>query len=479
MQRMSAWCLVLAVLLAGVLPLACHAEEDDRPPNVVVFFADDLGYADLSCFGSERCATPNLDRLAKNGARLTSFYVASAACTPSRAALMTGCYPVRVSMPQVIGPGSRVVLNHQETTIAEMLKPLGYATAAVGKWHLGDGPGNLPTDHGFDEYLGLPYSNDMWPFHYGDHDRGAIGNPNWPDLPLLDGHEAIELNPRQETLTPRYNARALDFIERSKDRPFLLYYAHSHPHVPIAASDTFKGKTGKGLYADMILEIDDSVGQVVAKLEELGLAQNTLIVFSSDNGPWEMFGDHAGEVGPLRGSKGMTFEGGMRVPFVAYWPGTIPAGTESDEVASAMDLLPTIAAITGADLPDVTIDGHDIGPILRGEPGAVSPYDAFFYYYPAELQAVRVGDWKLHVPHNHRTVPRIGNDGNPGRQGRGRIELSLYNLATDPGETTNLAEQHPEKVAELLEHIERARTELGDSITRRKGSGVRPPGRRE
>lgn len=466
------------LFVAVLMPATTAASVQDRPPNIVIFFADDMGYADLSCFGSTVSTTPNLDRLAKDGAKLTSFYVASPACTPSRAALMTGCYPVRVSMPQVIGPGSKVVLNHDETTIAELLKSAGYATAAIGKWHLGDGENNLPTAHGFDEYLGLPYSNDMWPYHYGDHDRGLIGNPNWPDLPLIEGTEPIELNPRQESLTPRYNQRALDFITRSKDQPFFLYYAHSHPHVPIAASDQFKGKTGNGLYADMILEIDDSVGQVVAKLEELNLAENTLVIFTSDNGPWAMFGNHAGEAGPFRGSKGMCFEGGMRVPCVAYWPGTIPPGTESDQLTTAMDLLPTVAALAGAQLPGVTIDGHDIAPILLGKTDAKTPYDAFFYYYPGELHAVRVGDWKLHVPHNHRTVPEIGNDGNPGRQAQARIELSLYNLATDPAETTNLANQHPEKVAELLKHIEHARTELGDTLTNRKGKGVRPAGRR-
>lgn len=260
-------------LLCCAVACSSTSRPADRPPNVVIFFADDMGYADLSSYGSTICTTPNLDKLAQRGMRFTSFYVAASVCSPSRAALLTGCYPQRVSIPSVMGPKSKHGLNPGETTFAELVKPKGYATAAIGKWHLGHLPQHLPMAHGFDEYFGLPYSNDMWPWHYGDQDRGLIGNPNWPDLPVIDGEETIETNPRQDSLTPRYTKRALDFIDRSKDGPFLLYFAYSHPHIPIAASERFKGSTGKGLYADMIAEIDDSVGQVVNRIEALGLSE--------------------------------------------------------------------------------------------------------------------------------------------------------------------------------------------------------------
>lgn len=477
------------LFLAACLLVGCAAAPadrssgeagDDRPPNVIVFFADDMGYADLSCFGSEVCSTPRLDELAREGMRWTDFYSASPGCSPSRAALLTGCYPQRVGMPTILGPSSSHGLNPSETTIAELLRDRGYATAMVGKWHLGFGAKHLmPLEHGFDEYFGLPYSNDMWPYHYGDQDRGLIGNPNWPDLPVIDGHETVELNPRQESLTPRYTERALDFIDRSADRPFFLYFAYSHPHVPIAASDAFRGRTGKGLYADMVAEIDDSVGQVVDRLREHGIDDETLIIFTSDNGPWTRFGNHAGSTGPLRGDKGTTFEGGMRMPCVAWWPGRIPAGTVCREVATTMDVLPTVAALAGAGLPELKIDGHDIRPLLFGEDGATSPTDAFYYYWPGELQAVRVGNWKLHVPHEHRTVEEAGHDGTPGRQGKARIELSLFDLASDPGESVNLADSRPEVVAELMQLIERARADLGDTGTNNPGTGRRPSGRRD
>ncbi|MFK7790738.1 MAG: sulfatase [Phycisphaeraceae bacterium] len=446
-----------------------------NPPNVVIFFTDDMGYADLSSYGSTICTTPNLDKLAAQGMRFTSFYVSEAVCSASRSSLITGCYAQRVSIRGALGPGSKHGLHPDETTIAELVKPLGYATACFGKWHLGHTPHALPTSHGFDEYFGLPYSNDMWPYHYGDQDRGLIGNPNWPPLPVIDGTKTIETNPRQESLTPRYTKRALDFIDRKKDQPFLLYLAYSHPHVPIAASDTFKGSTGKGLYADMIAEIDDSVGQVVAKLDKLGLRENTLVIFASDNGPWTRFGNEAGETGPLRGDKGTAFEGGVRVPGIFSMPGTIPAGSETDALATTLDILPTIAAMTGAEMPALKIDGHNIAPLLKGKTSA-SPTDAFYYYYAGELHAVRVGDWKLHVPHKWRRVVTQGKDGQPGKQDFPKIGLSLYNLKDDIGESNNLTQAHPEVAERLMQVVEQARVELGDAITKRKGSEVRPHG---
>ncbi|MGB1125455.1 MAG: sulfatase family protein [Phycisphaeraceae bacterium] len=454
--------------------LACTSQATtDRPPNVVIFYTDDMGYADLSSYDSKICTTPNLDKLAASGMRFTSFYVSEAVCSASRSSLITGCYAQRISIRGALGPGSKHGLHPEETTIAELVKPLGYATAAFGKWHLGHTPHALPDQHGFDEYFGLPYSNDMWPWHYGDQDRGLIGNPNWPDLPVIDGTKTVETNPRQESLTPRYTKRALDFIDRKQDGPFLLYFAYSHPHVPIAASDKFKGSTGKGLYADMIAEIDDSAGQVVNKLEELGLRDNTLVVFASDNGPWTRFGNEAGETGPLRGDKGTAFEGGVRVPGIFSMPGTIPARQESAALASTMDILPTIAALTGAELPSRKIDGHNILPLLKGKTDK-SPHEAFYYYYGGELHAVRVGDWKLHTRHKWRKVVSKGKDGHPGKQAYPVIEQSLFNLKDDIGETTNVADQHPEVVEQLLKVVEQARSELGDRLTKRQGSEVRP-----
>ena len=454
-----------------------HAQAtEQRPPNIVIFFTDDMGYADLSCYGSTICTTPNLDKLAASGMRFTSFYVSEAVCSASRSSLITGCYAQRISIRGALGPKSQHGLHPDETTIAELVKPQGYATACFGKWHLGHLPKNLPTSHGFDEYFGLPYSNDMWPWHYGDQDRGLIGNPNWPPLPVIDGVKTIETNPRQDSLTPRYTQRALDFVDRNKDKPFLLYVAYSHPHVPIAASEKFKGSTGNGLYADMIAEIDDSVGQVVTKLDKLGLRENTLVIFASDNGPWTRFGNEAGETGPLRGDKGTAFEGGARVPGIFSMPGTIPAGQESDAIAATIDILPTIAAMTGAELPKLKIDGKNIAPLLRGETKQ-SPHHAYYFYYGGELHAVRVGDWKLHTRHKWRKVVTKGKDGYPGKQAYPIIEQSLFNLKDDIGESTNIADQHPQVVEALLKVVEQARAELGDRLTKRTGSSTREHGK--
>lgn len=448
-------------------------EEENRPPNFVLFFADDMGWGDVGCYEGSRCRTPHLDRLAAEGLRLTSFYVGSPACSPSRAALLTGCYPQRISLPEVLNPGSQRALHPAEETIAEMLQKRGYRTGAIGKWHLGDAPEDLPTQHGFETWTGLPYSNDMWPFHYGDHDRGLIGNPNWPDLPLYDRGQVVAYNPPQESLTPLYTKRAIEFVEQHRREPFFLYLAYSHPHVPIAASPAFRGRSGDGLYADMILEIDDSVGQVVEALEANGLREDTIVLFTSDNGPWTRFGDHAGTTGPWRGDKGTCFEGGMRMPAIFWGPGHIPGGRVSDHLMTAMDVLPTIQRVAGALRPALPIDGLDQSRLLLGKsPGRER--EAFYYYYPDELHAVRSGRWKLHLPHEHRTVVEAGQGGLPGKQGRASIELSLFDLESDPGETTNVAAAHPEVVERLLGHARNARAWFGDALTSYEGTQVRP-----
>jgi arylsulfatase A len=444
-----------------------------RPPNFVLIYADDLGYADVGPFsaGSKRPRpqTPNIDSIAAEGIRLTSFYTAQAVCSASRAALMTGSYSNRVGILGALNHTAEYGINANEMTLAEVLKQRGYATAIFGKWHLGHRKPFLPTHHGFDEYLGLPYSNDMWPRH---PERGSF----FPELPLIERDEVSKIDPDQSQLTTWYTERAVKFIEKHSQAPFFLYVPHSMPHVPLFVSDKFKGKTAGGLYGDVIAEIDWSVGQIVDAVRRAGIEDNTLIVFASDNGPWLSYGNHAGSAGPLRESKATAFEGGVRVPFVARWPGHIPTGTVSDVPAMTIDLLPTFAKLAGAPVPaDRIIDGRDIWPLLTGERS--EPHDALYFYWGSELHAVRSGTWKLHLPHPYQSLETSGNDGKPGKYVTKRIELSLFDLDADIGETKNVAESNPAVVKQLLEYAERAREDLGDSLTKRTGKNVRPAGK--
>jgi len=460
-----------AVVLTASLAVVpnVHSADAHRPPNVVLIFTDDQGYQDLGCYGSPKIRTPNIDRLAARGMRFTDFYDAAPVCTPSRAALMTGCYAQRVSLPAVIGPDSEIGINGDEITIAELLKDRGYATACIGKWHLGDHPTFLPPHHGFDLYFGLPYSNDMSPVpEHGSYVPAAM-KARFPPLPLFRGLEVIETEPDQSQLTRRYTEEAIEFITANQDRPFFLYLPHTMPHTPLFASERFKGRSPRGLYGDVVEEIDWSVGRIIQTLHQLGLEDSTLVIFTSDNGPWLAQGEDGGSALPLRGGKATTFEGGMRVPGVMYWPGTIPAGAFSREMVTTMDLLPTLAGLAGASAPtDRIIDGRDIWPILSGHPNARSPHEELFYYYKNELRAVRSGRWKLIVAHEYVTWPL------PDKH---RVPLSLYDLSTDIGETVNLAEERPDVVERLQALLERARDDLGDSLTNRQGRNVRPPGR--
>ena len=436
-----------AALLALPLLTACASLglEERRQPNFILIFVDDMGYGDLGCFGSEKNRTPALDRLADEGMRLTDFYVASSVCTPSRAALMTGCYPQRVGLHEdqnelcVLFPGAKKGINSRELTIAESLKDAGYATACFGKWHLGDQLEFLPTRHGFDEYYGIPYSNDMV----------ARTGPGRPPLPLMRGEFVIEAPADQDLLTKRYTEESVRFIREHADEPFFLYLPHAMVHLPLHASDEFRGKSANGIYGDAVEEIDASTGAIVATLEELGLAEDTVILFTSDNGS---NGGNGGSNGPLRGRKGQTWEGGQRVPCIAWWPGHIQAGTECAELTAAFDVYPTFAALAGAESP--SMDGRDLAPLLFSEEDAESPHEAFYYYQMDQLQAVRSGRWKLHLP----LADKQRNWG----KSEGAVKAQLFDLVAEIQEETNVIAEHPEVAARLSALAEAAREELGD-----------------
>jgi arylsulfatase A len=464
--------------LSLVVFFVCLSTVSAAPPNVVLIFADDLGYADLGCFGATKWKTPNLDRIAKEGVKFTDFHVSQPVCSASRASLMTGCYANRLGIHGALGPVATHGIHANETTIAEMLKAKGYATGMVGKWHLGHRPQFLPTQHGFDTYLGLPYSNDMWP-HHPEAKRGS-----YPTLPLMDGDKIINPDVKAEDqalLTEKYRDRAVSFIRENQAKPFFLYFAHTFPHVPLYVGQKFRGSSGAGgLYGDVIQEFDAAVGDILATLKATGTEDNTLVIFTSDNGPWLSYGNHAGTQGKLREGKGSVWEGGIRVPFVAKWPGKIPAGSVQSEPAMTIDLLPTLAKFTGAELPKLPIDGQDIGDLLIAKPGAKSPQEAYFHYYGQnELQAVRSGKWKLILPHSCRMIEdrAPGQDGKPAGYKQVPLDMMLFDLETDLGETKNVLEAHPDVVKKLLGHVEKARADMGDSLTKRIGSGTREPGR--
>lgn len=471
---------------AASLPLAalgssCRKESPppQRLPNIVLIFMDDMGYADVGCYGAVGYETPNIDRLAEQGMRFTSFYVAQAVCSASRAALLTGCYPNRVGIFGAYNDQANVGIHPEEETIAEVLKKKGYATACFGKWHLGHHHPFLPLQNGFDEYLGLPYSNDMWPVEY---DGTALPEGHrklrYPPLPLIEGNEKIaEIRTLedQDTLTTRYTERAVRFIEKNKDRPFFLYVPHTMVHTPLGVSNRFKGKSEQGKYGDVMMEVDWSVGEILRSLEIHGLDNDTLVIFTSDNGPWLNFGKHAGSAGPFREGKGTSWEGGVRVPCIMRWPGKIPSSTVCSKMAATMDVLPTLAAIAGAPLPENRIDGVNILSLLEGDSEA-EPRDHLYYYYGKQLQAVRQGRWKLHFPHGYRSYEGVepGKGGLPGPYAHGETGLELYDLEKDIGEKYDMAAEYPAVVERLIALGEIARKELGDGEL--LGEGVRHVG---
>jgi arylsulfatase A-like enzyme len=436
-------------------------------------FMDDMGYADIGAFGAKAYPTPHLDRMAKEGRKFTDFYVTQAVCSASRAGLLTGCYNVRIGINGALGPRSNFGLNPDETTIAEICKQQGYATACFGKWHLGHHKKFLPKQHGFDEYFGLPYSNDMWPYHPGVlHLPMEERLKKWPHLPLIDGNEVI--NPKvsgkdQEMLTTQYTERAVSFIEKNKDNPFFVYIPHGMVHVPLYVSDKFKGKSGAGLFGDVMMEVDWSVGEIMKVLRKNDLHENTLFVFTSDNGPWLNYGDHAGSASPLREGKGTMFDGGCREPTLAWWPGTIPENSECKEPAMTIDLLPTIAKLIDADLPKHRIDGKDISALLTGD--AKSPHEAYYFYYGNQLQAVRQGKWKLHFPHGYRTMAGKpgGTGGIPTNYSQAKIGLSLFDLHSDISESKNVKDKFP-KITNRLKS-------LGEKFNKELQKTKRPAGK--
>ncbi|MDR2147558.1 MAG: sulfatase [Tannerella sp.] len=470
-RNLSTACAGLLVCAAQPL-IAAEAEN----PNIVVIFLDDMGYGDLPVTGAIGYPMPNIDRLCNEGMRFTNFYAAQAVSSASRAGLMTGCYPNRIGFAGAIDHTATTGIAQSEETIAEVLKKKNYACGAFGKWHLGHHPQFLPTNNGFDVYYGLPYSNDMWTFH-------PQAGSYYPNLPMYEGVEIIDpdVTPEDQTqLTTNYTERAVRFMEQNRDKPFFVYLAHSMPHVPLYVSDKFKGKSQQGLYGDVMMEIDWSVGEILKALERLGLADNTLVIFASDHGPWLNYGNNAGSAGGLREGKGGIFEGGQRVPCIMRWTGKIPAGTICNQLASTIDLLPTFARITGAPLPSLPIDGVNILSLMTDTTVTVSPRTHFLYYYHKnDLIAVRNDRFKLVFEHKGRTYNfPPGNDGLPGHvEERHPFEKALYDMRRDPGERYNVIEQYPEVVEELMNVAAEARKDLGDDLTGEKGTGRRAVGR--
>jgi len=444
-------------------------EKNNNSPNIVFILADDLGYGDLSSYGSETIETINIDKLAENGVKLTSYYAAQPVCSASRAAILTGVYPNRIGIYNAFGPTSDSGISHNEYTLAEMLKDNGYKTGIFGKWHLGSKKEFFPTNHGFDEFYGILYSNDMWRWH-----------PEYPegypqDLLLYRNENALKEIIDQSNLTKDITTESINFIEKNKDNPFFLYIAHPQPHVPLFVSEDFEDLTGNGLYADVITEIDYSVGRVLDKIEEIGLTENTIVVFTSDNGPWLSYGNHSGSSGIYREGKGTTWEGGVRVPSIIKFPNGLKP-SEIDEPIMAIDWMPTFANITRSKLSQNKIDGKDIWPLLSGEVNQ-SPHEKLYFYYRVnELHSIRMNDWKIQFSRTYRSLngKKGGKDGIPVKYEMNLIDKNeLYNLKDDPQERIDVYDKFPEIAKKMEELAEKARVELGDNLKGRKGKGNR------
>ncbi len=456
---------------------------EKRPPNIILILMDDMGYGDLSCYGALDVQTPHLDKLASEGIRYTNFLSAQAVCSASRASLMTGCYSNRVGISGALFPNSKIGISKDEMTIAELLKQKSYATAIFGKWHLGDSKEFLPLQHGFDEYFGIPYSNDMWPVDYdGIPAKEGSNRAQFPPLKWINNNDQtneIKTLEDQAKITGTITDKAISFIKKNKSKPFFAYIPSPMPHVPINASKDFRGKSKQGLYGDVIQEIDYSVGRIMKTLKEEGLDKNTLVIFTSDNGPWLNFGNQAGSSGGFREGKGTTFEGGPRVPCIMRWAGTIQPGLVCNQLSSTIDILPTIASLTGTSLSNNKIDGVDLSSLIKGDMTA-SPRKNFLYYYRKNsLQAVRIDNWKLVFEHASRSYlnQAPGKDGFPGKSPENVVmPMALYDLRRDHGEVYDVKEFYPEIMQELIKLADDARKDLGDDLQNKAGVGNRMPG---
>lgn len=472
----------LVLLISWRYKMNEKSHGDEQPPNVVLIFMDDMGYGDPVCYGGGPYQTPNIDALAASGIRFTQFYAAQAVCTASRSALLTGCYPTRIGIHGAIGPNGKFALNPNEQTIAELLKDEGYKTAAIGKWHLGHKVPYLPLQQGFDEFYGLPYSNDMWPYDFnGERLKDtSFYKAKFPPLPLIEGNKTIKTVKSfedQDQLTTDYTTRAVDFIDRNKKNPFFLYLAHTMVHVPLGVSGKFKGKSGAGMFGDVMEEIDWSVGEVMNALAKNNLLENTIVIFTSDNGPWLSFGNHAGNTGGLREGKATAWDGGLKVPGIISWKGKTIPGTVCNRLLTTMDILPTLASICHTKMPMKKIDGVSFLNVIMGDKEA-NPRDEFAYYYDQNnLKAIRKGNWKLVFAATSQTYgapSTIGGDRYRGNTVIVEVPMALYNLSIDPGEDRNVIDQYPEKAKELNLVADKYRYQMGDGLTNIVGAEVRP-----
>lgn len=452
-------------ITASLTAAAFAVENTAKKPNIVVIFLDDSGFADFTPFGNPGYPTPNVQKLASEGCRFTNFHVPQAICSASRGALLSGCYPERTRLFGAHGPRARG-LNPKWPTIAQILKPQGYKSAIFGKWHIGDQPETRPPARGFDESCGLMYSNDMWRFH-----PGTRHFDKWPLQFWDNGKVTIKdvTKEHQKNLTKWYTEHAVDFIKRHKESPFFLYVPHSMPHVPLFVSKEFENRSGEGLYADVMMELDWSVGQIMKTLKESGLEENTLVIFTSDNGPWVSYGSHAGKT-PYREAKATSFDGGTRSACIMKLPGQIKAGSSSDQLFCSIDLMPTFAALAGAKRPDTPFDGKNVIDIITAKTGAKNPHPYYAFTTGGNFEGIFSGDgdWKLHVPHGYRSLESPGKDGIPGEYTRKKIDFALFDMQNDPFETTNVIDKHPEVADRLKKLAEEHRKEFFPAKVRKR-----------
>ena len=450
-------------------------------PNIIIVNIDDMGYGDTEPYGMTGIATPNFNKLAQEGMRLTHFNVAQAVCSPSRAALLTGAYPNRLGLHHALMPWANIALNPNEETIASLLKGNGYTTGMLGKWHLGSKVPFLPTNFGFDSFYGIPYSHDMWPVDYeGNPAKSGTPLAKYPVLPILNGSQVVENIQNltdQGAFSAKLTQRAVDFIAKNESNPFFLYLAHPMPHVPLAVSAKFKGRSELGLFGDVIMELDWSIGEILKTLDRYKLAENTILIVTSDNGPWVRFGNHAGSAGGFREGKGTTWEGGTRVPCFIRWKGKIQPGSVFSGLLTNMDILPTIMKLTSSALSKQKIDGLDFSNVLLGKT-VKSQREIFYYYYDENnLKAVRYQHWKLVLPHSSQSYAAgvLGTAGSNGTSPTLPVKLALYDLAHDPGEAYDVQTQYPDMVKKMMTFVEEARADLGDDLTNNKGVNRRKP----